>query len=75
MLQSNFTQVATSFDMGTLKLSQFLQNKSPPSKIHQVLGNSLLLDPRWPRRLGALPLTPVLLSIATTLKLYESAQN
>jgi len=28
MLQSNFTQVTTSFDMGTLKLFQFLQNKS-----------------------------------------------
>jgi len=29
-LQLNFTQVTTSFDMGTLKISQFLQNKSPP---------------------------------------------
>jgi len=29
MLQLNFTLVTTSFDMGTLKLSQFLQNKSP----------------------------------------------
>jgi len=29
MLQSNFTQVATSFNMDTLKLSQFLQNKPP----------------------------------------------
>jgi len=31
MLQLNFTQVITSFDMGALKLSQFLQNKSFPS--------------------------------------------
>jgi len=26
----NFTQVTTSFDIGTFKPSQFLQNKSPP---------------------------------------------
>jgi len=30
ILQLNFTQVTTSFDMGKLKLSQFLQKYSPP---------------------------------------------
>jgi len=29
MLQLNFTQVDTSFVMGTIKLSQSMQNKSP----------------------------------------------
>jgi len=43
------------------------------SKIRQVLGNPLLLDPLGLGGRRHCLQTPALLSIATTIKLYESA--
>jgi len=45
------------------------------SKIRQVLGNPLFLDPRWPWWLGALPPVPCVLIHSFHLNLYQSVQN
>jgi len=44
-------------------------------KIRQVLGCPLLLDPVSLGSWGLCLLTPALLSVASTIKFYKSAQN